>query len=95
LGGCQEFRRQESSQIIVGVCKVIKEYFPDPTAKEGDWSAVEIAPVKALNKPVSLGVIKAVPELKNMPLVRIGRLSVMPLEKTEFDRIIELSETTI
>ncbi|HRD82799.1 MAG: EVE domain-containing protein [Saprospiraceae bacterium] len=78
---------------VVGVCRVVQEFYPDPTAESGDWSVVDLAPVKRLHKPVPLSVIKAVPELQQIGLVRIGRLSVMPLQEAEFQKIMELGET--
>lgn len=75
---------------IVGIAKVVKEAYQDRTTKE-DWSAVDLAPHKALAKPVSLEEIKKDKRLKNIPLVRIPRLSVMPVTKAEFDAIMELS----
>ena len=80
---------------VVGVCKVIKEYYPDPTAEKGDWSVVDVAPVKALVKPVSLKTIKATEALQNMALVKISRLSVSPVTEDEFQLILELGETTL
>lgn len=80
---------------VVGICRVSKEYYPDPTATEGDWSVVDVEPVKKLNTPVHLADIKASPELKDIALVRIGRLSVMPLEKAQFDKIIEMGKTNL
>jgi predicted RNA-binding protein with PUA-like domain len=78
---------------IVGIAKVLKEHFPDPTAKEGDWSAVELAPVKKLKKSVTLEQVKADKRLKEMALVRIGRLSVQPVSAQEFETIMELAAT--
>lgn len=80
---------------VVGICKVTKEAYPDPTAEKGDWSVVDVVPVKRLNKPVTLKEVKATPELQNIALVRIGRLSVMPLEKEEFEKILEMGETEL
>ena len=80
---------------VVGISKVVKEFYPDPTAEKGDWSVVDLVPVKRLQKPVSLKAIKAVPELQNMPLVRIGRLSVMPLSPEEFNLVLKMGETTL
>ncbi|MBK7871519.1 MAG: EVE domain-containing protein [Saprospiraceae bacterium] len=80
---------------VVGICKVSKEAYPDPTAEKGDWSVVDLVPVKRLNKPVSLATVKATPELQNTALVRIGRLSVMPLEEVEFEQFLELGETKL
>ncbi len=80
---------------IVGICKVVKEYYPDPTAEKGDWSVVDLKPVKALKKPVSLVEIKQEPELAEIPLVRISRLSVMPLEEKAFMKILKMGETSL
>jgi len=76
---------------IVGVARVTKEAYSDPTATEGDWSAVDLSPVKPLKKPVGLEVIKADKILKEMKLVKISRLSVSPVTKEEFDRVVALS----
>lgn len=75
---------------VVGIAKVSKEYYPDSTATEGDWSAVDFVPVKRLNHPVSLKAIKATPQLQNIALVRNGRLSVMPLQASEFELILQM-----
>ncbi len=80
---------------IVGICKVVKEFYPDPTAEKGDWSVVDVVPVKRLTKPVTLQEIKATPELQEIPLVRISRLSVMPIEESAFLRILEMGETSL
>ncbi len=76
---------------VVGIAEVVAEAYPDPTATEGDWSAVDIAPKKPLARPVDLATLKADPITAEMPLIRQSRLSVMPLEKAVFDRIVELS----
>lgn len=80
---------------VQGIARVRRAAFPDPTATEGDWSTVELAPVSALAHPVPLATIKATPELKNILLVRNSRLSVSPLEKAEFDRIVKLGGGTV
>ena len=72
---------------IVGIAKVAREAYPDPTAKEGDWSAVDIAPEKPLPKPVTLDEIKRNPKLKEMALLRLSRLSVQPVTSAQFDEI--------
>lgn len=77
---------------VVGIAEVVKEAYQDPTTTDTKWVAVDIKPGKALKKPVTLVAIKAEKELKNIALVRIGRLSVMPLTKEEFDVIIEMSK---
>jgi predicted RNA-binding protein with PUA-like domain len=76
---------------IVGVAKVIREAFPDSTAKEGDWSAVDLAPEKALSRPVGLDEIKRNPKLKEMALLRLSRLSVQPVTKAQFEEIVRMA----
>jgi predicted RNA-binding protein with PUA-like domain len=83
-----------ASKEIVGLARVQREAYPDPTAAEGDWSAVDLVPVKSLRKPVPLAAIKGDPALSNLPLLRQSRLSVMPVAEAEFRRLLELAETT-
>jgi len=87
------FYHSVSEKLIVGVAQVARESYADPTAKEGDWSVVDLIPVKTLTKPVSLKTIKSDSVLKAMPLVRQSRLSVVPLTKAQFERVLALSET--
>jgi predicted RNA-binding protein with PUA-like domain len=75
---------------VVGIAKVVKEYYPDPTIDDPRWVVVDLVPYKKLKKPVTLEAIKADETLQNVGLIRQGRLSVMPLEKAEFDRILKL-----
>ena len=70
-----------------------KEFYPDPTANEGDWSCVDLAPEKVLAKPVTLAQIKADKLLKEMVLARQSRLSVSPVTKAQFERLLNLAET--
>lgn len=76
---------------IVGIAKVSREAFQDPTTKEEAWLAVEIKPVKQLKKPVALADIKKDPKLKNMALVKNSRLSVQPVTEEEWERVMEMS----
>lgn len=78
---------------IVGIAKVIKEAYPDPTADDDTWSAVDFAPFKKLKTPVSLAQIKTDKRLSNMALVRLGRLSVQPVTDEEWEIIMKLSGT--
>ncbi len=87
------FYHSVSEKQVVGIARVQKKAYPDPTAKEGDWSTVDLAPVRAVNRPVTLDEIKKHPLLKNILLIRNSRLSVSPLSKSEFDTILKLSET--
>lgn len=77
---------------VVGIAEVVREAYPDPTATEGDWTAVDIAPKKPLAKPVSLAALKEDPATKDMLLIRQSRLSVSPVDKAAFDRILELGK---
>jgi predicted RNA-binding protein with PUA-like domain len=76
---------------IVGVAKVVREAYSDSTAKEGDWSAVDLAPEKPLAKPVTLDEIKRNPKLKEMALLRLSRLSVQPVTRGQFDEILRMA----
>jgi predicted RNA-binding protein with PUA-like domain len=80
-----------TDKAVVGIAKVVRAAYPDPTAKEGDWSTVDLAPVKQLPQPVSLDQIKAARRLKNVSLVRQSRLSVHALTSAEFREILKLS----
>ena len=83
------FYHSGEDKAVVGIAKVARTAYRDTTAKEGDWSAVDLVPVKALPKPVTLHEIKAKPALKNIALVRQSRLSVMPLAAKEFGFIVQ------
>ena len=85
------FYHSGKEKSVVGAMKVLSEAHPDTTSEE-DWSAVDVAPAWALKSPVPLSKIKAEPALRNMQLVRLGRLSVMPVEKKEFDIIVSMGE---
>jgi predicted RNA-binding protein with PUA-like domain len=78
-------------QAVVGIAEVAREAYPDPTAKKGEgWVVVDLVPVEPLAKPVTLEAIKATHALHEIPLVRQGRLSVMPLPKAAFDTIVKM-----
>ena len=77
---------------IVGIAKVAKEHYPDPTADDDAWVVVDIKPYKKLRKPVTLAQIKSDRRLANMALVRLGRLSVQPVTGPEWQTIMEMSE---
>jgi predicted RNA-binding protein with PUA-like domain len=94
-GDCVFFYHSVSDKQVVGVAKVLREHYPDPTAKEGDWSAVELAPVKALKQRVDLERIKKEPGLKEMALLKNSRLSVQPVTKEQAERLLELAETRV
>src|SRR5207302_8785927 len=85
------FYHSGEDKAVVGIAKVARTAYRDTTAKEGDWSAVDLVPVKKLPNPVTLREIKAKSTLKDIPLVRQSRLSVMPLGADEFRMIVKMS----
>jgi predicted RNA-binding protein with PUA-like domain len=76
---------------IVGLARVEKAAYPDPTARDGDWTAVDLAPVRGLKSPVSLAAIKSDPKLRDLPLVKNSRLSVSPVTSDQFRHLLELA----
>jgi predicted RNA-binding protein with PUA-like domain len=84
------FYHSNEGLAIVGVAKVVKEFYQDPTTKEIQWVAVDLAPFQTLKNPVSLAYIKAHAQLKNMLLVKQSRISVVSVQPNEFDLIVEL-----
>jgi len=84
------FYASGDTKSVVGVAKVTKAAYPDPTADEPAWVSVELEAVRELGRPVSLAKIKADPTLAGVILVRHSRLSVMPLSGEEFERIVGL-----
>jgi predicted RNA-binding protein with PUA-like domain len=75
---------------VVGIAEVVREAYQDPTTQE-DWSSVDIKPVRALKRPVSLAEVKARKDLANMALIRLGRLSVQPVTPAEWKAIMEMA----
>lgn len=86
------YYHSNEGKAVVGIAKVVKESYQDPTTDDPNWVVVEIAPVKKLKNHVTLEQIKSDKVLKGMEMVRLGRLSVTPVRKEEFDRVLELSE---
>ena len=86
------FYHSVTDKAVFGIAKVIREAYPDPTANEGDWSAVDLAPEKALPKPVTLDEIKRNPKLKEMALLRLSRLSVQPVTSAQFTEIARMAK---
>jgi predicted RNA-binding protein with PUA-like domain len=81
---------------IVGVARVAKEAYPDPTAEPGeDWSVVDVEPVKALSRPIGLAELKAHPKLSKMQLVKRSRISVTPLAEEELREVLRLTRTKL
>ena len=85
------FYHSVTDKAVVGIARVVRAAYPDPTAKEGDWTTVDLEPIKPLRHPVTLDQIKAKRPLKNISLVRQSRLSVHALTGAEFREIVNLA----
>lgn len=84
------FYHSNEGKNVVGIAKVVREFYQDPTTDDANWVVVDLSPVETLKNPVSLEQIKAEESLADISLVRQGRLSVMPLKAEEFDKILEM-----
>ena len=80
---------------VVGIAKITRESYQDPTTPDDRWVVVDLEPVKLMKESVTLQVIKQDPKLADVALVKQSRLSVMPIEKRHFDRILELGNTRV
>lgn len=86
------FYHSNEGMEIVGIAKIVKEAFQDPTTDDERWVAVEVAAHKKLNKPVTLAQIKAEKKLADMDLVRLGRLSTQSVKPEEWEHILKMAE---
>ena len=84
------FYHSNEGKDIVGVVEVVREAYPDPTAEKGDWVCVDMKAVAPMPKPVGLAAIKADPAFADLALVRLSRLSVVPVSKTHWGRICRM-----
>ena len=87
------FYHSNEGKEIVGIAKVVKEAYQDPTTDDTNWVVVEFSPVEKLEKPVTLAQIKADDTLKDIQLVRLSRLSVASIKPAEFDYILKLANS--
>ena len=90
VGDSVLFYHSSTGKCVVGIAVVAKAAYPDPTADDPQWVAVDIKPVKPLNEPVPLASIRYHPKLSNLPLIRQSQLSVMPLTQQEFETILAM-----
>lgn len=90
LGDLVLYYHSVEEKAVVGWCSVVRTAYPDPTASEGDWSAIDLQVGQPLPRPVHLATIKATPALQDLPLLKQSRLSVMPLLPTHFNTLIRL-----
>jgi len=95
VGDLVLYYHSNEGKAVVGVARVTRAAYPDPTTDDERWVVVDLAPVQPLAKPVTLGAIKADPALAGIPLVTQSRLSVMPIPKRAFDRILDLGESRL
>jgi len=93
VGDLVLFYHSNEGKDVVGVAKVAKESYQDPTTDDTNWLVVEIVPVEPLKRSVTLAEIKAEPALKDIQLVRLGRLSVSSVKAAEFDKILEMGNS--
>ena len=84
------FYHSGKDKAVVGIAEVVKAAYPDPTADDIQWVAVDLKPIKALKNPVPLAAIRYDKRLSQLPLIRQSQLSVMPLSKDEFEVIVAL-----
>ncbi len=87
------FYHSVTDKQIMGIARVAKTAYPDRSAESGDWSAVDLEPVKPMQFPVKLETIKSDKALAAVPLLKQSRLSVMPLTEAQFDRLLRLGGT--
>ena len=92
VGNSVLFYHSVIGKAVVGIARVVRTAYPDPTAREEGWVCVDLAPVRPLGRPVTLEEIKATAALREIPLVRQGRLSVQPVTRKQFDAIVALGD---
>lgn len=93
VGDLAFFYHSVNDKCVVGIAKVVKEHYQDPTTDDDRWSVVDLVPERKLTKPVTLDDIKTDERLSEMVLVNNSRLSVQPVKREEFDIIIAMSES--
>jgi len=94
LGDRVLYYHSNEGKEVVGIAKVTRRAYQDPTTDDERWVVVDLEPTKPLKQSVTLAQIKADPQLQKIPLVTHSRLSVMPLEKSAFERILRLGNTS-
>ena len=87
------FYHSNEGKEIVGIARVVKEFYQDPTTEDTNWVVVDLVPFESLKTSVTLAQIKAEPALQEIQLVRLGRLSVVPIRNDEFDKILEMANS--
>jgi predicted RNA-binding protein with PUA-like domain len=95
VGDLALFYHSQEGKSVVGVARIKTAAYPDPTAPEEDWSVVDVEPVVALKAPVSLDAIRAEDDLTEIALLKRSRLSVVPVSKPHFDKILKMGKTKL
>jgi len=95
VGDLALFYHSSDGRSIVGVARITREAYPDPSAAGEDWSVVDIAPVAPLKVQVSLDAVRSEAELAEIALLKRSRLSVVPVSKEHFDRILKMGKTKV
>ena len=95
VGDLVLFYHSSEGKAVAGIAKITREAYPDPTAEGEDWSVVELAPMMPLKVQVSLEDIRSEPDLAEIALLKRSRLSVVPVSKEHFDRILKMGKTKI
>lgn len=95
VGDLALYYHSNEGKEVVGVARVKKRAYQDPTTNDERWVVVDVEPIKALTEPVGLAAIKADPKLTEMALVRQGRLSVTPVSAGEFHHVLKLGKTKL
>ena len=92
VGDLAFFYHSNIGKEIVGVIKIVKEFFQDPSTEDDRWVAIEVSPVEKLKKTITLKDLKSDPDMQHLELVKFTRLSVMSIEKADFDKILKMSK---
>jgi predicted RNA-binding protein with PUA-like domain len=92
VGDLALYYHSVKEKCVVGIVKIVKEFYQDPTTEDANWVVVEISPVEALKNRVTLAQVKAEERLSEMVLVKNSRLSVQPVKREEFDLILAMGQ---
>jgi predicted RNA-binding protein with PUA-like domain len=95
VGDLALFYHSNEGKAVVGVARIAREAYPDPTAPGEDWSVVDVAPVIALKAAVTLDAIRSEADLADIQLLKRSRLSVVPVSKEHFDKILKMGKTKL
>ncbi len=95
VGDLVLFYHSNDGKAVVGVARVKREAYADPTAPDEDWSVVDVEPVTAIKAPVSLDAIRSEPDFADIALLKRARISVVPVSKDHFERVLKMGKTKL